>query len=385
MRQFRYLFALIVVAALCYSAQAADPFKYPEGKQGTGELKYIEGIPVLVVSGTPEEMGTAVGALALKPGARVLSYPKALLEEFKAGLFWPGVVKQGKEMFKAFPEPYQKELEAIVKSSEGSRDEVIAGNTVFDIKKLIFCSALMIEPDKSATGGPLLGRNLDYPGLGWAHEYGLVTVYRPKGKHAFVSVGFPGVVGALSGMNDAGLTVAILEVFSAREGEPRFEAKGLPYALCYRTLLEECTTIDEAKKKLESMPRTTMNNLVVADAKGVAVFEITPKSVVVRKAEKGTLSCTNHFCTELKPKQKVDIADSYERYDVLERVREWEKIKVDDVRRALHATNLGNQTLQTMVFEPDTLKLHVSMGKTPSSGQALKTIDLKPLFKPEKK
>ena len=36
------------------------------------ELKYQNGVPVLVVSGTPEEIGRAVGALGVKPAARVV-------------------------------------------------------------------------------------------------------------------------------------------------------------------------------------------------------------------------------------------------------------------------------------------------------------------------
>src|SRR5437660_870613 len=56
----------------------APPFRYPEGRHGKGELKYVRGIPVLVVGGTPDEMGEAVGALAVKPAKRALDYPRAL-------------------------------------------------------------------------------------------------------------------------------------------------------------------------------------------------------------------------------------------------------------------------------------------------------------------
>src|SRR5262249_606373 len=231
------------------------------------------------------------------------------------------IVRQGRAMAKRFPAEYRTEMDAIIKYGQAPEDSVIAGNTLFDIKKIVLCSALMVEGQRSATGGPLLGRNLDYPSLGYVHEYSLVTVYRPKGKHAFVSVGFPGLVGCLSGMNDAGLTVAVLEVFAARKGEGRFDANGLPYALCFRTLLEECTTIDEAKKRLEQLPRTTLLNLVVADRNEVGTIEVTPKTVVLRKSEKGVCSCTNHFCTELASDKRIDVAESYGRFKLLEKTR----------------------------------------------------------------
>jgi predicted choloylglycine hydrolase len=361
----------------------SEPFRFPEKKHGTGELRYINKIPVLTVSGTPEQIGDAVGALAVKPAPKALDYPRGLMNNFYAGVFWNLVVSQGREMVRNFPADYRTELEAMTKAAGAPPDKLIVGNTLFDIKKIVLCSALMLEGERSQTGGPLLGRNLDYPSLGYINEYSLVTVYRPKGKHAFVSVGFPGLVGCLSGMNDAGLTAAVLEVLAARDGEGRFDPRGIPYALCFRTILEECATIDEAKARLEKLPRTTILNMVVADRKKVGTFEITPKSVVFRPAEKGICSCTNHFCTVLKPEKKVDVAFSYNRFDYLEKVRSLkERQSVEDVRERLHGANLGELTLQTMVFEPATLKLHVSFGKAPASRRPLQTLDLAPLLKP---
>ena len=357
------------------------PFRYPEGKCDKAELKYVNGLPVLTVEGTPEEMGAAVGTLALKPARRVLDYPQGLLKYFSASFMWKSAVQKGEEMVRRFPAGYRREMEAMARASDAPRDKVVAGNTLFDIKKMILCSALTVESNRSHTHGPLLGRNLDYPSLGYIHEYSLVTVYRPKGKHAFVSIGFPGLVGCLSGMNDAGLAVGVLEVFGARAGEGRFDPKGLPYALCYRTLLEECTTIEEARKKLESLPRTTLTNLVVADRRGIGVFEITPKTVVLRRS-RDVCACTNHFCTELRPEQRIDMAESYDRFDALDATRQLRRaVTVEDVRRKLHEVNLGSLTLQTMVFEPATLRLHLAIGDTPASGMKLKTLDLAPLFK----
>ena len=260
-------------------------------------------------------------------------------------------------------------------------------NTLFDLKNTFECSALMVEPSRSATGGVLFGRNLDYPSAGYIHEHTLVTVYRPTGKHAFVSVGFPGLVGVLSGMNDAGLCLAVLEVYDAKDGEPRFDGQGVPYALCHRRLLEECTTIAEAKKLLESMPRTSLLNLAVADRTGTAVFEITPKQVVMRPSEKGVCTCTNHFCSAaVRPADLTDVVDSVDRLAILDRVRAGkEKLGVEDLHRQLHAVNQGDQTLQTMVFDPENQRLYLAYGKLPASAGALRELDLAPLFKGEAK
>ncbi len=362
---------------------ADQPFRYPAGRAGNAELRYINDVPVLTVGGSPEEIGAGVGAVALKPSSRILSFPRQLLDAEKAGDAWPLFVRVGKGMVKQFPADYRVEMDAVARSAGADRDSVTVANTFFDLKSTFACSALMAEgPPQAATGGVLFGRNLDYPSLGYIHEHTLVTVYRPTGKHAFASVGFPGIVGVLSGMNDAGLCVAVLEVYDAKEGEPHFNPKGVPYALCNRRLLEECTTIAEAKKLLESMPRTTLLNLAVADRTSSAVFEVTPKQVALRQSVRGVCTCTNHFCTDdVKPSKAEYQFDSDQRLDVLDKARDAKsKLGVEDLHRYLHAVNQGDQTLQTMVFEPANLRLHLAFGKRPSSSGDLRSIDLGPLF-----
>ena len=68
------LAAAIAACLLIVSAVRADePFRFPEGTHGKGELKYRDGLPVLVVAGSPEEMGEQIGVLAIKPVAAKLS------------------------------------------------------------------------------------------------------------------------------------------------------------------------------------------------------------------------------------------------------------------------------------------------------------------------
>jgi hypothetical protein len=321
--------------------------------------------------------------LALRPSKKPLEYPRDLLRFHKAEAFWNVFVQTGRGMFKQFPDTYHRELEALVRGGQAQLDSVVVGNTFFDIKKVFACSALLIEPGRSSTGGPLLGRNLDYPSLGYIHQHSLVTVYRPAGKHAFASVGFPGLVGVVSGMNDAGLALGVLEVFDVKKGETECDLKGVPYALCYRKVLEECTTIAEAKKLLSELRRTTTTNLVLADRQDVAVLEITPGHVVQRPASSGVCTCTNHYCTpELKPAEPLNPNWSFERFDALDKVREHDgKVGPNGLRKYLDDANLGDLTLQTMVFEPATLRLHLAVGQCPASGVPFRVVELAPLLK----
>jgi isopenicillin-N N-acyltransferase like protein len=382
----RYVFLPFLVVSFLLSpvgARAETPFRFPEGKHGKGELKYEKGIPVLRVEGSPDEIGDQIAVLAVKPAKRVLDYPSDLLNRVKLPSLLPVFAWAGQTMLPHFPPDHRQELEAMVHAGI-ERNPVVLGNTMFDLKKLFACSALVVTADRSATHDVLLGRNLDFPNLGYIHEYSLVTVYHSPGKHAFVSVGFPGLVGCLSGMNDAGLCLGVLEIAHVKQGEKRFDGSGTPFALCYRRLLEECTTIAEAEKLLKSMKRTTLTSLVIADPKRAAVFEITPESVVVRAPDDGIGVCTNHFRTkELKPDFQPNIFWTLDRFDTLELIRKQPKIGVEDIHQSLHQVSVRNHTLQTMVFEPAQLRMHLAIGACPASAKELTTLDLAAWLKPK--
>ena len=138
---------------------------------------------------------------------------------------------------------------------------------------------------------------MDARPIGPFSEYTLVTIYRPAGKRAFASIGYPGMLGCTSGMNDAGLALAELTVTTAADDSPALNLAGVPFTLALRRVLEECRTVEEANQLLRSLNRTVRQNVAICDQRRAAVFEITPKSLVVRPAESGVCACTNHFRT----------------------------------------------------------------------------------------
>ncbi len=396
MARSRFLAVLVLFSSVILAPAlvwAGEPFRFPEGKHGKGELKYRNGIPVLTVAGTPEEIGEQVAVLAGKPAVRLLDYPREALAAISnptaAKAAWPLVVQHCTRLLGNFPPDNRREFEAMVKAGL-NREALMVGNTAFDLKSQLAaffsCSALVVEAPRSRTGQPIFGRNMDYLSLGYLHEYTLVTVYHPEGKHAFASIGYAGSIGCLSGINDAGLALTVLETTGADRSEgPAFNPEGVPFALCYRRLLEECTTIQEAAAMLRGMKRTTTNNLTLCDRHGGAVFEITPSRVVVRRPERHCAVCTNHFCSpELKLSKPSNARTTLDRYATLERVQHSDqKLGIAEVQQYLDAVNQGKHTLQTMIFEPVSLTLHlaVAVGDEPSSSQKLKRLELAKLLK----
>ncbi len=376
-------FGVALLLLLAASAARADVARsFVEGRSGSGELKYINDLPVLIVAGTPEEMGRQAAVLTGDVAKKLADYPRKLL----LGMRGRGgkelvekYVRMGKGLLPQLSADHRAELRAALDQLGGDGEYGLLGNVLPDIWRSGFaCSSIIVEADHSSTGAPLFGRNLDFPTFGLLTKYSLVTVHRPKGKRAFVSIGFPGMLGVLSGMNDAGLTVAVHEVYRARDGGSLFNPQGEPYTFCFRRILEECSTVAEAEKLLRAAKRTTLLNLSVCDCKDDAVFEITPKSVAVRHSSGGILACTNHFRTA---ELAVPILTLCGRYHRLSQARSLGRLGIADVAKKLDEVSVRSLTVQTMIFEPAALKLHLAIGACPSSALPLKELELKSLFK----
>ena len=368
-----FTFLFLAVAAV----RAEEVRAFHEGRTDGAELKYINGLPVLTVSGTPEEIGRQKAQLTADVVKTIADYPRRLLDRSSHKDRLPKYIEMSKELAQQLPADHRAELRAFADQSGIDRNVGVLGNMLADIYRDISCSSLIVDGEKSATGGPLFGRNLDFYTLSLLDKYSLVTVHRPKGKHAFAAIGFPGLFGCLSGMNDAGLALAVHEVFLSHDGAPIFNPKGVPYAFCFRRVLEECTTVEEAEKLIRGTERSTILSLALCDRKHSVVLEMTPKSVVARHGSDGVLACTNHFRTD-----ELAVLPWCNRYRRLIQARKLDTLDVAEVAKKMHEVNMGRMTVQTMVFETVPLKLHLAIGGCPSSALPMKPLDLGPLFKP---
>jgi isopenicillin-N N-acyltransferase-like protein len=378
----RSLIAIGLNVLLLCSAVLSEPplptpevFRFPAGQHKGGELRIVNHVPVLVVAGTPEEIGEQIGVLAMRTAPRLKEIPRELLKRRQVEHLYPLLMQVGKTMLPRFPENYRREMEAISKSGDVDRDLLTVINTIDDLERIGGCSSITIGTEHSATGGPLMARNLDYYLPDYVPYYTLVTVYRPTGKLAFASVGFPGWLGVLSAMNESGLTLATHQVTQSADHSPSFTPDGTPMTLSFRRVMEECRTVAEAERLLRSVKRTTYLSIAVADTREAAVFELTPQSVVVRRPEDDMLICTNHFRSpELRVNMECD------RYEKLKAGGITGKVDAPQLWQRLNKASWG-ATFQSMIFEPASLKLHLAFGAPPSTAQQPRTLDLAPLMR----
>ena len=373
------LLALAVALSLQGSAPAAEAWPLKPAVAGKGRLVVVEGVPVLHLYGTPGDMGQQEGQL-LGPAYRELM--KSYLVPFAGGQL-PAMRRIAPKLVPFIPPEHLAELRAFAAAAGEAEEDVLLTNTFLDLLGAAQCSVAIATGE--ATGGTtLFARNLDFPSYNVAHKAALVTVYHPaaRERHSFAAVGWPGMFGALSGMNDAGVCVATLVSFSEKGVQP-----GMPYAMMYRQALDRCATADEVVRLVKATPRTCANNLAVADAKGGAlVIEFTPKAVAVREAKDGVVLVTNHF-RSLAPAPSTPPCERFE--ELQRRTRQAHgHIGSAELKAMLKAVQMTepkdrSTTLQSMIFEPATRRLHLAIGRLPAPEGEYVTLDCARLFKEE--
>jgi hypothetical protein len=367
-------------------------FRYPEATAHGGRLGYHGPIPVLTVTGGPAEVGCQVGVLALRRAARLLDYPLDYLRSqvrvpLLPRLLWALLNRKCRGLYANIPAAYRAEVEACaVACPDGGR--LVAVNTLFDmshmgLRPLFGCSSFIVPPRRSATGGLLFGRNLDFYPLGYLHDFSLVTVYRPgAGRLGFASVGFPGLVGCFSGMNAAGLCLARHEVLAPLVRRA-FDPAGVPFAVALREVLETCRSVAEAADRLGRVRHATVNIVVLADADSASVLELTPDGVFAREPDGDLIGCSNHFRHPvLANANQPNAYGTLDRHATLSRLADASPVRLgmDDVWAVLGLVHQGELTLQSMVFEPAARTVHVSFGRGPTTDRSPTTLELGPLL-----
>ncbi|QDT53377.1 Acyl-coenzyme A:6-aminopenicillanic acid acyl-transferase [Caulifigura coniformis] len=358
----------------------SPPFRYTEATHGAGSLKYVGEIPVFTLQGTPEQIGEQTAVLAKEVLPPLLETPKRIIQQFGLNydLLRPIATAAATSMIGHSPERFRAEMDSLAKYTNADASLLYVANSLTELRRIGGCSAFLVTPDRTATGEMMFGRNFDFPTFGVLDRYSCVMIVRPEGKHAFASIAVPGLTGVISGMNDAGLALATLDVYASRDGSSMFDMNGAPLALTYRQMLEECETVEEARALLEKTPRTTWMNLACCDRNRAVIFEITPKKVGVRDPEGDILRCTNHF---MLPDLAVGVR--CERFKTLGHLVDFkagEKFTLEEVHRCMHSVHQSELTFQTMIFEPASLKVHVAFGPGPCTQKPLQVIELADRF-----
>jgi hypothetical protein len=327
--------------------------------------------PIVQLHGTPQEIG-AEHAQDLDEKIQTLHHK--YLDVYIGGGARRFLALGAAKMFESYFLPeHLAEVDALASRESMDEREAVLAQCFLDLSPMTACSTITLPASAAPDHVARFGRNLEFAALGVADKYSTVFVYKPAGRYEFVSIGWPGMVGVLSGINQHGLALANMEVTRGI----RMPA-AMPYTLLYRMLLERCKTVNEAIDLVEKTPRQTANNLMLMDATGDrAVLEITPESVTVRRAsDSESLISTNY-----QRGTDCDTTGRCWRYDRLHQEGEarFGQIGVRQLEAMLAHVSPGKPTLQSMIFEPSTRTIYLSTGTNAARG-TFRRLDLKPYF-----
>ncbi|MFA6185644.1 MAG: C45 family autoproteolytic acyltransferase/hydrolase [Phycisphaerae bacterium] len=239
----------------------AQPLKVID-RCGRGVLIDAGGTKVLLMAGSPYEMGYQHGKLLKNSVSELVKRVHLIVRTAEAANtkgFTGGTFETVLEKTKKFiDQRYIDEMQGLADGAGLNAVDVQLANI---FPELFHCSGFALFGKATAGGQMLHGRILDYMTEVGLQAHAVVIVAKPDNFNAFVNVGYAGLIGSVTGMNDK--QIAIGEMGGAGEGS----WDGMPMTFLMRKALEEAGTLSETVKIFRDAPRTCEYYYVISDSK----------------------------------------------------------------------------------------------------------------------
>lgn len=234
-------------------------------------------IGVLYLKGAPYEMGFQHGEL-LKEDVKsciegILDYCYRYAEE-------QGLDRSGSDFFldEAYrkmepyiPKDYREEMMGL---ADGSGVPLKMIHRIHAVPGLdeTSCSALAAFGKATLDGNLYQLRILDYSLEFGVQNYPTISVYQPNEGNPFVSIGWAGFIGVLSGMNEEGVAVSQMGGGNPKDespwipdSPPEETISGIPMIFLLKKVLQYSENVSEALGILKSAERTNYYAYIVGD------------------------------------------------------------------------------------------------------------------------
>lgn len=308
--------------------------------------------PIVYLSGGPADMGRQYGLVMRRP----LQALATCIEAAIPGRLRDGFVRMTRRGEPHLPEAIRAEIQAMADAADVPYEALAGLNVVTRMS----CTTIAA---RDADGRLLMGRNGDFFGLGLGDRAMAVVVRYPSAGRPTVSVNFLGMVGAFTGMNDAGVAFGNMLVFNAAGRQAN--SRGLPIQIAQRLAAERADTAAEMAALMQAQSHAMPMNVMAADADDAVVVELGLRACAIRRAESGLLVATNHFRTPTM----ISHESRCRRYGRLVAAEPAEPITMSlaEMKRALHRTRPWMLNLQAVIFEPAARRMHISINRLPAS------------------
>ena len=354
------------------------------------------GLYELYVEGEPFERGVVNGKLTAELVVRQEDHFAGQIEKMIPSRFKRGFLKYligffNRNLDKNVTEEYKDEIYGVSESASPAYQylgsnyaRILNYHAAHDIGHavqnlaMVGCTSFGTWGAMSEDSTMIIGRNFDfYVGDKFAEDK-IVAFFNPSTGHKFMTVTWGGFTGAVSGMNDQGLSVTIN---AAKSSLPTGSAT--PVSLVTKEILQYAKNINEAIAIARSRKMFVSESFLVASAADnkAVIIEKTPEDLDVYDPKKDFIVCTNHFQSKGLGKTKMNIeqeeqsASSYRYQRMMELLNANGKNSVQKTirilrdQRGVNNANIGmgnekavNQLIahHSVVFEPKKLLVWVS-------------------------
>jgi isopenicillin-N N-acyltransferase-like protein len=281
------------------------------------------------------------------------------------------------------PEEYKEEIYGVSGSASGqygyignNYQRILNYHAAHDIghalqsMALVGCTSFGTWNGRSADSTMIIGRNFDfYVGDKFADDK-IVAFFNPATGYKLMTVTWGGFIGAVSGMNEKGVTITIN---AAKTSIPSGSAT--PVSLVAREILQYAKNIDEAIAIARKRKMFVSESFLVGSAEDnkAVVIEKTPDSLDIYDPGRDYILCANHFQSKglgqskANQEQIKESASPYRYQRLTELLNGTQKNSVEKTveilrdRRGLHNSDIGmgneksiNQLIahHSVVFEP---------------------------------
>jgi tetratricopeptide (TPR) repeat protein len=243
---------------------------------------------------------------------------------------------------------------------------------------LVGCTSFGTWDGQSRDSDMIIGRNFDfYVGDDFARDK-IVAFFNPSTGYKFMTVTWGGFIGAVSGMNEKGITVTIN---ADRTKVPT--ASATPVSLVAREILQYARNIPEAYAIASKRKMFVSESFLIGSAEDnkAVIIEKTPDTLDIFDPHKDFILCANHFQSKaltntLSNKQQMEESASPYRYERLQQLLQLngkntvqKTVDILRDRKGLDGQDIGmgnekalNQMIahHSIVFEPKKLIVWVS-------------------------
>lgn len=358
--------------------------------------KSKSGLYELYVEGEPFERGVINGKLTRELVVRQEEAFSEQINKMVPSKFNRGFLKDfigwfNRDLDKNVTDEYKKEIYGISESASDkfqylgtNYQRLLNYHAAHDIghalqnMALVGCTSFGTWGARSADSTMIIGRNFDfYAGDRFAEDK-IVAFFHPSQGHRFMIVTWGGFIGAVSGMNEKGLSVTIN---AAKTAIPTGSAT--PVSLVTREILQYAGNISEAIAIAKSRKMFVSESFLVAsaaDGKAV-IIEKTPDDMDVYDPQQDYIVCANHFQSKKLARSEKNIeqmnesASPYRYNRLMELLNQTGQNTVQHTaeilrdRKGMHGADIGdgnekaiNQLMahHSIIFEPKKLLVWVS-------------------------